>query len=200
VSANAEVIDRLARLLGIAHAYTDVHGQEHVTSQETKRAIIAAFGLDVSSARAARASLAAMEQVRNALVAPLVTPDAYGTIAVHAAPDTSIEWQVSLEDGGTRDGRARVEHQERGAVLWLDNLPAGYHTLTARAGDAHAQSLLIVAPPRCWQPETLEHGRAWGLTCQVASLRGEHDIGIGDLSAVAYLASAAGQRRVVSGS
>ncbi|GAC1548229.1 MAG: hypothetical protein NVS2B5_01990 [Beijerinckiaceae bacterium] len=194
MSATVEVIDRLARLLGIAHAYTDVLGQEHVTSQETKRAIIAAFGLDISSARVAGASLTAMERVRSALVAPLVTLDVYGTIAVHAAPDTSIEWQVSLEDGGTREGRTRVEHQDRGTVLWLDDLPAGYHTLTARAGDADAQSLLIVAPPRCWQPEALDHGRAWGLTCQVASLRGAHDIGIGDLSAVADLARAAGRR------
>src|SRR5947199_135027 len=36
-------------------------------------------------------------------------------------------------------------------------------------------------------------GRAWGLTCQLASLRGTHDIGIGNLSAVAELATAAGR-------
>jgi (1->4)-alpha-D-glucan 1-alpha-D-glucosylmutase len=193
VSAGSDVIDRLANLLGIAHGYTDVHQNENVTPEETKRAIIQAFGLDVSSAGAARDSLASMEQVRGALIAPLVTPDTYGTIPVRAAPDTNVEWQVTLEDRGKREGRARVEHHERGTVLWLDNLPDGYHKLVAHAGDARTESLLIIAPRRCYQPEQLERGRAWGLTCQLASLRGTHDIGIGNLSAVAELATAAGR-------
>jgi (1->4)-alpha-D-glucan 1-alpha-D-glucosylmutase len=193
VSAASDVIDRLAKLLGIANGYTDVHQNENVTPEETKRAIIEGFGLDLSSAGAARDSLASMQRVLGALVAPLVTPDTYGTIAVRAAPETKIEWQVALEDGGTRDGRSRVEDQARGNVLWLDNLPDGYHKLVARAGDAHAESLLIVAPQRCYQPEQLERGRAWGLTCQVASLRGSHDTGIGNLTNVAELAKAAGR-------
>ena len=56
MSAEPGVIDRLARLLGIAHGYTDVHQNENVTPEETKRAIITAFGLDVSTAAAARSS------------------------------------------------------------------------------------------------------------------------------------------------
>ncbi|MBV8849154.1 MAG: 4-alpha-glucanotransferase, partial [Methylobacteriaceae bacterium] len=193
MSTDSEIIDRLARLLGIAHGYTDVHQNENVTSDETKRAIITAFGLDVSTASAARASLAAMEKVRGAIVAPLVTPDTYGTIPVRAASGTNAEWRVTLEDGSAREGRARVEQHERGTVLWLDHLPDGYHELVVRAGEAHAESLLIVAPQRCYQPEQLENGRGWGLTCQVASLRGADDIGIGTLSAVAELARAAGR-------
>jgi (1->4)-alpha-D-glucan 1-alpha-D-glucosylmutase len=192
MSADSHV-DRLAGLLGIAPGYVDVHDNQNATPEETKRAIIAAFGLDVSSAGAARDSLAAMEQVQAALVAPLVTPDTYGTIPVRASPGINVAWQVRLEDGGTRQGRARVEHQDRGNVLWLDNLPDGYHRLVARAGDAHAESLLIVAPRRCYQPDELERGRAWGLSCQVASLRGSNDIGIGNLSAVADLAKSAGR-------
>jgi (1->4)-alpha-D-glucan 1-alpha-D-glucosylmutase len=193
MSTDSQVIERLAELLGISRGYTDVHDNQNATPEETKRAIIAAFGLDVSGASAARDSLAAMEQVRAALVAPLVTSDTYGTIPVRAAPGTNVDWQVGLEDGGTRQGRARVEHQDRGNVLWLDNLPDGYHRLVARAGDLHSESLLIVAPWRCYQPGELERGRAWGLTCQVASLRGSNDIGIGNLSAVADLAKSAGR-------
>jgi (1->4)-alpha-D-glucan 1-alpha-D-glucosylmutase len=193
MSVASDPVDRLAALLGIAGGYTDVHQNENLTPDETKRAIITAFGLDVSTAGAARDSLAAIERVRGALVAALVTPDTYGTIAVHAAPGTQVEWQVALEDGTTREGRARVEHQDRGNVLWLDTLPHGYHKLIARAGDSRAESLLIVAPQRCYQPEQLERGRAWGLTCQVASLRGSDDIGIGNLSAVADLAKSAGR-------
>src|SRR5947199_1075047 len=134
VRAESGVIDRLTRLLGIANGYTDVHQNENVTSEESKRAIIAAFGLDVSSASAARASLAAIEQVRGAMFAPLVTPDSYGTVPIRAAPGTNVEWQVTLEDGSAREGRARVEHHDRGDVLWLDHLPDGYHKLVVRAG------------------------------------------------------------------
>jgi (1->4)-alpha-D-glucan 1-alpha-D-glucosylmutase len=193
VSAGSDVIGRLANLLGIAHGYTDVHQNENVTPEETKRAILGAFGLDVSSAGAARDSLASIERMRRALVAPLITPDTFGTILVRAAPDTKVEWHVALENGGTRAGCSRVEHQDRGTVVWLDNFPDGYHKLVARAGDARAESLLIIAPQRCYQPERFERGRAWGLTCQVASLRGSQDIGIGNLTNVAELATAAGQ-------
>ncbi|MBV9394991.1 MAG: malto-oligosyltrehalose synthase [Methylobacteriaceae bacterium] len=193
MSAGADAVDRLANLLGIAPGYTDVHQNENLTPQETKRAIIGAFGLDVSNASATRDSLASIEQMRRALVAPVITPDTYGTIPVRAAPETKVEWQVALEDGGTREGRARVEHHDRGTVLWLDHLPGGYHKLITRAGDSHAESLLIIAPQRCYQPEQLERGRAWGLTCQVASLRGSDDIGIGNLTNVAELATAAGR-------
>ena len=112
MSAGSDAVDRLASLLGIAQGYTDVHQNENVTPQETKRAIIGAFGLDVSSASAARDALASIERMRGALVASLITPDTYGTIPVRAAPDTKVEWQVELEDGGAREGRARVEHHE----------------------------------------------------------------------------------------
>lgn len=193
MNAESGLIDRFADLLGIAPGYTDVHQQENATPAATKRAIITAFGYDLSSPGAARDSFASLERVRGALVAPLVTPDIYGTIPVRAAPGTSVEWQLTLEDGGARQGRSQVERQERGHVLWLDDLPHGYHTLLARAGQARSESLLIVAPQRCYQPERLEHGRAWGLTCQVASLRGSNDIGIGNLSAVAELAQSAGR-------
>jgi (1->4)-alpha-D-glucan 1-alpha-D-glucosylmutase len=189
----SDLIDRLAVLLGVARGYTDVRQNENVTPKETKRAIITALGLDVSSAGATRDSLASLEQLRRALIAPLVTPDIYGTIPVRASPGTNIEWQILLEHGETREGRAEVEQQDRGDVLWVDNLPHGYHKLVACAGGARAESLLIVAPQRCYQPEQLEGGRAWGLTCQVASLRGPNDIGIGNLSAVAELAASAGR-------
>jgi (1->4)-alpha-D-glucan 1-alpha-D-glucosylmutase len=193
MSSDSDVVDRLAALLGVANGYTDVHQKENVTRAETKQAIVAAFGFDISSPSAARDSLAALETARGAPIAPLVTPDMYGTIAVRAAPGTRVDWQVTLEDGGTREGRAEVEHHDRGQVLWLDNLPDGYHKLFARTGNAQAESLLIIAPQRCYQSEQLERGRAWGLTCQVASLRGARDIGIGNLSAVAELGTVAGR-------
>ena len=127
MSSDSDVVDRLATLLGVANGYTDVHQKENVTRAETKQAIVAAFGFDISSPSAARDSLAALETARGAPIAPLVTPDMYGTIAVRAAPGTRVDWQVTLEDGGTREGRAEVEHHDRGQVLWLDNLPDGYH-------------------------------------------------------------------------
>ena len=89
---------------------------------------------------AKRALLARVEQVRGAMFAPLVTPDSYGTVPIRAAPGTNVEWQVTLEDGSAREGRARVEHHDRGDVLWLDHLPDGYHKLVVRAGDTRAEA------------------------------------------------------------
>ena len=40
-----EALDRLADLAGILPAYSDTRGEQHVTSAETKRALLGAMGI-----------------------------------------------------------------------------------------------------------------------------------------------------------
>src|SRR5690625_2019789 len=47
---------------------------------------------------------------------------------------------------------------------------------------------------RCFLPDFLEEERAWGVTCQLYSLRSERNWGIGDLEDLARLAELAAQR------
>ncbi|HSM76003.1 MAG TPA: 4-alpha-glucanotransferase, partial [Bryobacteraceae bacterium] len=73
-----------------------------------------------------------------------------------------------------------------------DDLPIGYYEtkvwVQGGASVAEAQFRIIVAPDRCYVPETVQSGaRLWGLALQLYSLRSERNWGIGDfrdLSAV----------------
>ena len=63
------------------------------------------------------------------------------------------------------------------------DLPLGYHELEAKiAREAPAErSLLIVAPPRCYEPPVLAAGRRlWGVAVQLYTLRSRVNWGIGD--------------------
>ncbi len=62
------------------------------------------------------------------------------------------------------------------------DLPPGYHEFEARIADGVAQRcLLIVSPPRCYQPAAILAGRRlWGIAVQLYTLRSRQNWGIGD--------------------
>ena len=62
-------------------------------------------------------------------------------------------------------------------------LPPGYHVLVTEG----MQQTLIVAPARCRRPER----RAWGVSTQLYAARSRASWGIGDLSDLATLRTAA---------
>jgi (1->4)-alpha-D-glucan 1-alpha-D-glucosylmutase len=82
--------------------------------------------------------------------------------------------------------RREVENQRFVARrLTLDAKPApGYHRLLLlRSQQVVAETLLIVAPDSCYQPEAVrEDGRTWGPAAQLYTLRSERNWGIGDLT------------------
>jgi 4-alpha-glucanotransferase len=107
----------------------------------------------------------------------------------------TIVWRVLLEDGSRLDGAvssADCAEVWRGEVAgsWITrrrfelaaDLPPGYHEFEARiAGGAADHCLLIVSPPKCFEPPALAAGRRlWGLAVQLYTLRSLKNWGIGD--------------------
>src|SRR6202140_4592344 len=125
---------------------------------------------------------------------------------------SALRWSVRFEDGARHTGMtstADCPEVWRGEVegSWITrrrlelpfDLPTGYHQLEAKiatgavagaagaaagaAGGAPDRCLLIVSPPRCFEPASITAGRRlWGIAVQLYTLRSRDNWGIGDFN------------------
>jgi 4-alpha-glucanotransferase len=193
-----------------------------VTTDETRRAILAAMNVRVDRREELVAELEAWDHrwwlrgCEPVHVLRLGRPA--GTWSFHAVcesgdeADLSVNWSVTAEQGETRcewtEGPGlKIEEARtiqgcryvRIALTFPSDLPLGYYLLTAQAkgGRTHteATSRLIVAPERCYIPDQLQQGlRWWGLALQLYSLRSHHNWGIGDFGDLGAVVGWAGKQ------
>jgi 4-alpha-glucanotransferase len=206
--SESELLSLLAERAGIAVEYYDIAGTHHPTTDETRRAILAAMGFRVAD--------------RAALIEELTTWDNRPWIglceAVHVTRLGQDPGHWSLHLPCEKEDEARLQihwllyaesgekchEREEGPGLPVQeareiagrryvrvrfplphDLPMGYYEIKAwiQGGRAslEAGSRLIVAPDRCYIPETVENGgRLWGVALQLYSLRSDRNWGIGD--------------------
>src|SRR6188474_1765570 len=102
---------------------------------------------------------------------------------LHDAP--AIEG-TALASSLAEGERAEIggEQLSRRLLVLPDAVPCGYHELCASVDAlAPADCTLIVAPVRCFEPESLQSGlRSWGVAAQLYTLRSERNWGIGDFA------------------
>ncbi len=190
-----DMVERIATLVGIDAGYTDAFGRQVWTPLETRRAILADFGLPTGSEAETRDSLARIEAMREGVLPPLLSIEAgrEASIPVRLSPETTITWQVTGEDDTRREGRAAVTYDGQVSRFALPALAAGYHHLRVDTGRHDVAATLIAPPFRCWEPEEFRRGaRLWGVTAQVYGLRSARQLGIGDYSDVAEAAHGSG--------
>src|SRR6185437_12652581 len=183
--------------------YVDQTGKEkRKTSDETRRLLLGALGIDASTDAAARESL---ETLRAAASEELFAPvrvveqgTAASRVVEASAPPSrarSGPWRLALE---LEHGERRVtEGPWRGdTTLELalpPDLPLGYHTvrLTFSAGGSEwsSEQRLIVVPGHCVTPDDLLGGdSAFGLVANLYTVRSAGNWGIGDFSDLGTLA------------
>jgi 4-alpha-glucanotransferase len=202
-------LDRLAALAGIEPDWTDIFGRRTVVSRETKRALLAAMGIDADDPASAADSLRRIEERtwRRPLPPAVVVSDAGPpTVEVTAWETATGRWTLEEEASGVvHEGAFRAvelpaaEEREVGGVRMVRRslplpvlLPSGYHRLTVETGGTTARSVLVVAPDRCLLPDDLEAGRSfWGVAAQLYGLRSDRDWGIGGFRDLAALGAAA---------
>lgn len=191
-------IDALSEAAGIAASYRDTEGGIRRASEDTKRAMLSAMGVDVGSAGAVRAACEAhRDAVRRRLLPPVVVLRRESGAALSIAltlPEASrarpLDWWLETEDGRTLSGRlapASLEvHRRLPLAAKLDH---GYHRLRVASAGVEAAATLICAPRTAFVPDWLERGeRQWGIACPLFSLWSEEGAGIGDFSDLAALA------------
>jgi 4-alpha-glucanotransferase len=194
------LIERLAQLRGMGDAYHNYRGQLQRFSLETKAAILSAMGCVVDDSDALAAEIARIETAEWRKFLPVVAAAHSARVGFEinvAAREFggAIVWRVLLEDGSRLDGTvssAECAEVWRGEVAgsWITrrrfelaaDLPPGYHQFEAKiAGGAVDHCLLIVAPPKCFEPPAIAAGRRlWGVAVQLYTLRSQRNWGIGD--------------------
>jgi (1->4)-alpha-D-glucan 1-alpha-D-glucosylmutase len=179
MSERDRLVERIAALVGIAAGYADAFGREVMSPFETKQAILAGFGLPTGNKDEARESLAAVEQLHEALLPPLIPVEANRPARIPlggADGADTVVWRLADESGRAREARAALDD----GALGLPRLAPGYYRLAAEAGGRSAEATLIAAPPRCFEPRDLAEGaRGWGFAAQLYGLRSAGNLGIG---------------------
>ena len=208
------LLSRLAELVGIESAYTDVYGRRIDTPLDAKVPVLEALDFDVSSVSSlTNAVVAAEDEPWRRWIAPWVvrTTDPAGFDLDLFLPADDAEqqwsWEIAFEDGATDhgtfgrddllmisaryiDGR-RIEHRR---LSLQRSGPIGYHRMRV-CGPSEAEASLVLAPHRCHVPPEFESPdwRAWGLATHIYTLRSQYNWGIGDFVGLGRLCQIAGE-------
>ncbi|MCS6897564.1 MAG: 4-alpha-glucanotransferase [Nitrospira sp.] len=212
----------LADRAGIAAEYYDIAGTLHVTSDETRRAILSAMGFRVSTRAELVAELIDWDNrpwLRCCEPVHVVRQGRHPGSWLCAVPcergeETALQvrWTLRDEQGALcyeRDEGPGWEIQEervidgrryiRLAFGIPADLPLGYYraVVCTKGGEVERKAtfLLIVAPARCYVSDRfLNGGRLWGLSLQLYSLRSQYNWGVGDFGDLADLVEWAGRK------
>ncbi len=207
-----DLLHELTERYGIAPDYDDIWGQRHVTSDDTKRAILGAMGLRVDSADSLRHAL---EDCVNAPwreacdPVQVVRTEGPGGVWMFRMPALeqedraiAISWEVRDEAGAVQQRRQAGPGLAPAEIRQVDGfrhvrfelplptgLPIGYYDVATKgiseSRQVESTLRLIVAPPAC---HTLPQGqRVWGLAVQLYALRSGRNWGAGDFGDLATL-------------
>jgi glycogen operon protein len=199
-------VARLAAAAGIMPAWRDVDANLHEVPLDTQRALLAAMGLSVNSARDVRARLRELATAsrQGPLPAAVVARSDQAIALTIELPKnamrTTHRLYIRCEDGSEREldfdpaalpaaAPAEGSMPDRRVVM-LPALPGGAHELRID-DDAANRCAVIVAPAACHLPPALRRGdRRFGLAAQLYALRRAGDQGIGDFTTLAEIARA----------
>jgi len=219
--SESDLLRMLADRAGIVADYYDIAGTHHVTTDETRRAILTAMNLRAANREDLIEELTVWDN-RPWLqgcepVHVIRSGREIGMWSLHVPCESSddallkIHWSLHTDTGETYWEREegpglRIEDQRvikgrrfiRVALAFPQELPLGYYAVRAqaKAGGTHTETMcrLIVAPERCYVPEKLQHGaRWWGIALQLYSLRSDRNWGIGDFGDLATIVEWAGK-------
>jgi 4-alpha-glucanotransferase len=220
--SESDLLRMLADRAGIVADYYDIAGTCHVTTDETRRALLAAMNLRAANRDELIDELTAWDnrpwlQGCEPIHIIRFGRDG-GTWSLHLPCESSedatlqIHWSLYAENGEKRYERAEgpglsVEQVHtiqdrrfvRVALAFPRDLPLGYYNVKAHVKGAgtnvEAAFRLVVAPERCYVPEKLQQGaRWWGVAAQLYSLRSERNWGIGDFRDLATVVEWAGKQ------
>jgi len=203
MSLNSDRLIELAARADIALSYEDAWGHRQEMSPMRLQRALDMLGIAADTDAEIDAALAEMDRAAASEILPnvmVVRADDEWAITLNApGGHQTAHWQLTLEDGTLRTGRAALEDGSSGSVLHLraDNLPPGYHRLAIGFGggddEFSAESDFIVTPSQCYLPEALQaNQKIWGLAAQLYSLNAPRNWGLGDFGDLAALCATAG--------
>ena len=202
---NRQLLERLCKHFHIAESYQDIWGRQHVISEDTLRALLAAMGVSTENDAAMESALVRLDAENFCRTLPPVQVVQEGEESIYLEigiaeknVNHSFRWKLIYENGETGsetfklNDRKRVAQQIVQGESWLryrlvlNSVTAlGYHQFELYDLDQPGLPLavmpLIVVPHTCYQPKAVRNsGRVWGLAVQLYAVRSSRNWGIGD--------------------
>ena len=191
-SSYDSALDHAAEQCGIEPEFWDIFGNRHVTSRETKQAIVEALGIpagteqQISAALLERESKLESSLVEQCRVASVNQQPIRIPIRVHEAARISVDVELRLEAQPAKRWPAVLN--EHGELELPADLPLGYHRFTVRHAGKESTCQLIVTPDRAYLPPFLEEGgRAAGFAVTLYGVRSARNWGCGDFKDLRHL-------------
>jgi 4-alpha-glucanotransferase len=201
-----ELINELAELVGIVSEYWDIFGNKNVTSLETKKFILKAFGINIDS----------LDEIKKEIEERKTRPwnrliDPVHVISVNNQPikiplyiqindepiDLKISWTITDESGNVTErtlheeisiSEERCINEKRFIKVELyddKERDLGYYTVNVRCSasdiELEGKSKVIITPDFCYIPLRIQDWRTWGLSINLYSIRSKENCGMGDL-------------------
>jgi 4-alpha-glucanotransferase len=172
-------LDRAALLWGIEPQFWDIWGNLHVTSAETKRAILRAMGVPVDTEEQIEQAIQARQlRERTRLVPPcLVISEKQRPrqFPVHNGESSEVNVEIRHEDGAV-DSYSGIGFSQFAPLP--ESLPLGYYDVTVTvAGHAPESMRLIITPDCAYLPQGL---RTAGVAISLYGVRSRRNWGCGD--------------------
>ena len=202
----SDALRRLAERAGILDVYTSQGGVERATPDETRRALLRSLRLPAETDADARELVEALDERDRELGVPpfhMVRQGEGSTfhLPVRLLPHelAGVHWSARIERMRGEPGppgewlAEGVAESHHGAALVELPVPdeAAWYRVEARFSasgrEREASLLLVVAPPRCWQPPD---SRSWGVVSNLYSIRSPGSWGIGDAADLRELVAA----------
>jgi 4-alpha-glucanotransferase len=191
---------QLAKLYGVQTSYYDITGNLREASAEGLLAVLRAMGAPLDHVDQASQAL---RQRRQAVAQRLLEPVTLAwdgrcegvALQVPAnRPAGSVRYRLQLESGETQEGTARLAdlpqlsngdvENVRYATRRLsipNRLPLGYHHLEVEVGGRTAETVVLAAPTRAYEPQERAHA-SWGVFLPLYALHSERSWGAGDFT------------------
>ncbi len=215
------LLARLAERAGIAADYHDIAGTLHITSDDTRRALLTAMGFTVDSTASLTQALREWDEApwhRPCDPVRILRDGDTGSpvsccLALEDGKERSVavEWQIRdeahevVQEGQAGPGLSAVEvrffngrRHVRVEIPAPRGLSLGYYNLTIRAeglvGAVVGTMRVVVAPSQCYVPPAIEgNQRLWGLALQLYSLSSDRNWGCGDFTDLGRIVEWAGK-------
>ncbi len=196
-----EKLRELADRLGIATTYTDsgLKAACHEVSDETIRFFADVLGYKAGNNEEIARSLRRLENSRwQTVLEPvyviLQSRKVFELVAQESQVDDAFALSLSNRQTGEKsevsfvvvvqaESRTVARKVYRKLEIEITSEVAiGYYDAELKIGEKTYQTLLAIAPEKCWQPDDWDKTRLWGYSVQLYSLRSRRNWGIGDFT------------------
>ncbi|HAK88124.1 MAG: 4-alpha-glucanotransferase [Nitrospirae bacterium GWB2_47_37] len=204
-----ELINELAGLCGVIPEYWDIFGNKHTVSLETQKAILKIMRLNIGSEENIQKEIAELKtRPWNRFIEPVtvisindqpLTIPLYIPVEEGKESELSISWSIENESGQraefilegnsiTVSDQRRINGKRHIKINLNDrgNRGIGYYTVSVLCKtpeiEISGKSRVIITPDACRLPAELEHGKTWGLSINLYSIRSDRNWGVGDFA------------------